>query len=220
MTRTSLRRTGLAVIAAAALALGAAACGDDEDGAATAAEDVEPVAEIDNLTGVDTQVTFDSGFLDALTMLKVTPAPVGEAELSKDGVAAFPITGGNVTYYDPASSVRPYVQGTIEHEGSGLSLTAGKTEVELTDFVIDPGTSQLTGTVTVDGEEAATGALLFDLDGTTLDPLETNPDGTATLAGTTVKLSDDAASLLNDAFGISDLAGGLVVGVSAITVKG
>jgi len=112
------------------------------------------------------------------------------------------------------------VQGVIDHDGSGLSLTAGKTEVELTDFVIDPGTSELTGTVSVNGKEAATDALLFDLDGTTLEPLKTNPNGSATLEGTTVKLSDDAASLLNDTFGITDLQGGLVVGISAITVKG
>ena len=149
----------------------------------TSAEDVKPVAQIDNLTGVDTAVTLDTGFVDALTKLKVTPGPVGDAEISKDGVASFPITGGNVTYYDPASPVRPYVQGVIDHEGSGLSLTAGKTEVELTDFVIDPGTSELTGTVSVNGKEAATDALLFDLDGSTLEPLKTNPDGTRDARG-------------------------------------
>ena len=46
--------------------------------------------------------------------------------------------------------MRPFVQGIIDHEGSGLSLTAGDTTVELTDFVIDPGTSELTGTVSVE----------------------------------------------------------------------
>jgi hypothetical protein len=207
----------------AALAVGVSACGDDDSTGSsdqTSAEDVKPVAQIDKLTGVDTAVTLDAGFVDALTKLKVAPGPVGDAEISKDGVASFPITGGNVIYYDPASPVRPYVQGVIDHEGSGLSLTAGKTEVELTDFVIDPGTSELTGTVSVNGKEAATDALLFDLDGSTLEPLQSNPDGTATLAGTTVELSADAASLLNDTFGINDLKGGLVVGISAITVKG
>ena len=222
MTRKSpIARIGAVLLTVAALAFAVAACGsDDSTGEQTSAEDVKPAAQIDNLTGVDTQVTFDSGFVDALTKLEVTPGPVGDAEISKDGVASFPITGGNVTYYDPSSPVRPYVQGVIDHEGSGLSLTAGKTEVELTDFVIDPGTSELTGTVSVNGKEAATDALLFDLDGSTLEPLKTNPNGTATLAGTTVKLSADAASLLNDTFGITDLEGGLVIGISAITVKG
>ena len=223
MTRKSpLARIGAVVLMAAALAFAVSACGSDESTTsdATSAEDVKPVAEIDPLTGVDTQVALDTGFVDALTKLKVTPGPLGSAEISKDGVASFPITGGNVTYYDPASPVRPFVQGVIDHKGSGLSLTAGKTEVELTDFVIDPGTSELTGTVSVNGKEAATDAVLFDLDGSTLEALKTNPNGTATLAGTTVELSDDAASLLNDTFGITDLEGGLLVGISAITVKG
>lgn len=210
-----------AILAVVALAFAVSACGDDDSTSdAASTDDVKPVAEIDDLTGIDTQVTLDEGFVAALTKLKVTPGPVGKAEISKDGVATFPITGGNVTYYDPSSSVRPYVQGVIDHQGSGLSLTAGKTEVELTDFVIDPGTSELTGTVSVDGKEAASDAVLFDLDGSTLEPLKTNADGSATLEGTTVELSDDAAGLLNDTFGITDLQGGLVVGVSAITVKG
>lgn len=221
--QSPLSRFGLLVAIVAALSFGFAACGDDESTTAsdgTSAEDVKPVAEIPDLNGEVTEVALDSGFVQALTDLKVTPAPVGDGEISDDGVASFPITGGTVTYYDPASPVRPYVQGIIDHMGSGLSLTAGKTEVELTDFVIDPGTSELTGTVTVNGEEAATDALLFDLDGSTLEPLESNPDGSATLEGTTVKLSDDAAQLLNETFGIEDLKGGLVIGISSITVSG
>ena len=39
-------------------------------------------------------------------------------------VQAFPITGGDVTYYEPGSR-DPFVEGTIEHEGSGLSGTEG-----------------------------------------------------------------------------------------------
>lgn len=222
MTRNSrIARIAAALGAIAALTLAVSACGgDDSSSAATSADDVEPVAAIDDLTGVDTKVTLDGDFVAALTKLEVTPGPVGKAKISKDGVASFPITGGNVSYYDPSSPVRPYVQGVIDHAGSGLSLTAGKTEVELTDFVIDPGTSELTGTVSVNGKEAATDAVLFDLDGSTLEPLKTNADGSATLEGTTVKLSDDAAGLLNETFGITDLKGGLVIGVSAITVAG
>ncbi len=202
-----------------ALAFGVAACGSDSNSDSSSAADTKPVAEIADLSGVDTQVTFDAGFVEALTSLKVAPGPVGDATISKDGVASFPITGGNVTYYDPKSPVRPYVQGIIDHEGSGLSLTAGSTEVDLTDFVIDPGTSELTGTVSVNGKEAATDAVLFDLDGSTLNPLKTNSDGSATLEGTTVELSSDAASLLNDTFKIDALKGGIVIGISSITVK-
>jgi hypothetical protein len=208
----------------AALAFGVAACGDDDEGGdggeATAASGQEPVAEIDELTGTRTRVNLDAGFVDALGQLELTPAAVGDGTLDAEaGFIDFPISGGEVTYYDPSEPLRPYVQGTVEHDGSGLSLQGGGTTVELTDFVIDPGTSTLTGTVSADGEVAAEGALLFDLDGSTLGPLEVNESrGTATLAGTTVELSDDAAALLNDTFGTDALAGGLVIGTSEITV--
>jgi hypothetical protein len=206
--------------AIAVLALGAGACGsDDSDSGATAAEkqeQVKPVAEIPNVTGDTTKVTLDAGFVEALTALKVTPGPVGEATISEKGVATFPITGGNVTYYEPGT-VSPFVQGRLDHEGSGLSLEAGGKTVELTDFVIDPGKSVLTGTVTVDGQEAATDAPLFFLDGSTLEPLRTGEE-TAVLEGTTVKLKKEAADLLNETFGIQDLQEGLVIGIAKITL--
>ena len=217
----------ITLAATAALAFGAAACGDDDEsansGSANAAESSsgskpEPVAKVDTLSGRRTTVALDSGFLEALTSLKVTPGPVGDAKITKSGNATFPITGGNVTYYEPGS-VNPYVQGEINHDGSGLSLTAGGKEVELTDFDIDPGKSVLTGRVTVDGEEAAPSAPIFFLDGRTLEPLQANEDGTAVLQGTTVKLKQEAADLLNETFGIDDLEGGLVVGVAKITIN-
>jgi hypothetical protein len=207
-------------------AVGFAACGDDDestsaDSTTASAEPGEPVADIPELTGVATKVTLDQGFVDALGQLKLTPDVVGDGSFEDGGAAVqFPITGGNVTYYDPAEAYRPFVQGTIEHEGSGLSLTAGKTTVELTDFVIDPGTSELFGTVSANGKEVATDAKLFDLDGSTLNPLQVNDaDGTAVLEGTTVLLSDDAAALLNDTFKTDALAGGFPVGISEITVE-
>jgi hypothetical protein len=221
-------RTLAAVSATAALALGLAACGSDDSGSATAASSSEqqqatatpePVAQVDDVTGRTTQVTLDAGFVDALTSLEVAPAPVGEASISKAGVASFPITGGNVRYFKPGT-VRPYVQGELRHAGSGLALTAGGKEVQLTDFVIDPGASVLTGTVSVDGEVAAERAPLFFLDGRTLQPLRTNPSGSlAVLEGTTVKLKAEAAQLLNETFGIDALQEGLVIGVAKITIN-
>jgi hypothetical protein len=206
-----------AVIAAA----GIAACGADDSepaAAAPATEMVEPVAEIPSLTGRSTAVALDSGFVDALGTLKLEPGTVGEAELTKAGSLVFPITGGNVTYYEPGS-ISPYVQGEIDHEGSGFSLTGGGKTVELTDFVIDPGKSVLTGTVSVDGEVAAESAPLFFLDGRTLKALESKENGTAVLEGTTVKLKQEAADLLNETFGTDALEAGLVIGVATITVN-
>jgi hypothetical protein len=206
------------------LAFGAAACGNSDDSSSTTAtaaaqSDVKPAAQIAELTGVDTAVTLDSGFVTALGTLKLTPAPVGSATISKAGVAKFPITGGNVTYYTPGT-VSPYVQGEIDHNGSGLSLTGGGKVVELTNFVIDPGKSVLTGTVTVDGKVAAKSAPLFFLDGRTLKPLQADAAaGTAVLEGTTVKLKQEAADLLNQTFGTDALKAGLVIGVAKITVN-
>ena len=205
------------IVAATALAFGAAACGSDDDQQATTAQP-DPVAQVDQLSGRTTDVTLDSGFVEALTQLELTPGPVGEASISDSGVASFPITGGNVTYYEPGS-VSPFVQGEIDHAGAGLSLEGGGKRVELTDFVVDPGASVLTGEVAVDGEVAAEDAPLFFLDGRTLDPLEVNDNGTAVLEGTTVKLKAEAAELLNTTFGVDALEEGLEIGVAKITIN-
>lgn len=214
-----------AVAATIALATGATACGGDDTSTASTGstgssttEKPAPVAQIPSLSGKDTAVTLDAGFVKALGTLKLTPAPVGTAKITSAGVAEFPITGGNVTYYKPGT-VSPYVQGMIDHDGSGLSLTGGGKTVELTDFEVDPGKSVLTGKVTVDGAVAAESAPLFFLDGRTLKPLETNDNGTAVLEGTTVKLKQEAADLLNQTFGTDALAGGFVIGVAKITVN-
>jgi hypothetical protein len=179
-----------------------------------------PEAQLKTITGKDTQVTLDQGFVDALGTLKLTPGVVGGATLT-DGVLAFPITGGHVDYYDPSSGYRPYVQGEIDHDGSGITLTGGGKTVELTDFVIDPGNnSKLTGTVKVDGKEVGTDINIFRLDGTTLKPLAKDADGNAVLEGTTVYVSQDAAKLLNDTFGTDAVTGDLKVGIAKITAAG
>jgi hypothetical protein len=214
-------KTLTALAATAALALGATACGGSDDAAPTTSKPkaaATPVATIPSLSGKDTAVTLDKGFVEALGQLELTPAPVGSAQITKQGVASFPITGGNVTYYTPGTE-SPYVQGEIDHDGSGLSLTGGGKKVELTDFEVDPGRSVLTGKVTVDGAVAAESAPLFFLDGRTLKPLETNDNGTAVLEGTTVKLKQEAADLLNQTFGTDALKAGFVIGVAKITVN-
>jgi hypothetical protein len=215
-------RLPAAVAASATLALGAAACGSDDkkssDSSKSSSADVKPVAQVDTLTGRRTSVLLDAGFVRALTQLKVKPGPVGDAKITPSGTATFPITGGNVKYFKPGS-ISPYVQGEIQHDGSGLSLTAGGKKVELTNFDIDPGKSVLTGKVTVDGKTAAPSAPLFFLDGRTLEPLQAKDDGTAVLQGTTVKLKQEAADLLNKTFGIQDLQAGMVIGVAKITIN-
>ena len=132
---------------------------------------------------------------------------------------SFPITGGHVKVYKKGD-VTPYVQGSIEHKGSGFTLTAGSTKVGLSNFVIDPGNnSKLTGDVAVNGTTAKSNVKLFDLDGSTLKPITVDSSGVATLTGTTVKLADDAATLLNQTFHITALKGGMTIGIATLKVN-
>ena len=215
-------RKGLAAVALVATAsLSVAACGSSSDNSSSSSSSTKaaapkPVAAIDSLTGNDTQVTLDQGFVDALTSLKLTPGTVGTAKL-QDGALIFPITGGNVTVFKPGT-VSPYVIGQIQHEGSGLSLAAGGTKVELTNLNVDPGVSRVYGDVTVNGKVAATSAYLFKLDGRTLKPLTTG-SGTATLEGTKVEISPVAAPLLDKTFKTDAVKPGLLVGIAKITVS-
>ncbi len=211
-----VQKAVLGFTAAALLAIPLAACSSSST---TKASD-KPVATIPSLTGKDTQVTLDAGFVSALTSLKLTPGVTGTATLA-NGAVDFPITGGNVTYYTPGTK-SPFVVGDIKHDGSGLSLTAGTgasaIKVELTNFDIDPGASKLYGDVSVNGKSAATHAYLFYLDGTTLKSLQTVGD-TAILEGTKVEISPDAAGLLNSTFKTTAVKADLLVGIAKITVN-
>jgi hypothetical protein len=229
MSTTTLSAKKL-IVASVALsaALGLGACSSDNSSAAsdstTASSNTqsarpEPIASLSAIpAGGSTAVALDTNFVSALGSLGLTPATVGTATLA-DGSVSFPITGGTVTVFDKKSGYRPYVQGTLLHQNSGLSLTAGGTTVELTNFTVDPGTpARLFGDVAVNGQQAAASAPLFDLDGTTLNPITMDSSGNAVLQGTTVKLSPEAAALLNQTFGTDALAGGLVIGIATITV--
>lgn len=184
---------------------------------ASAAKIPAPVAAVPALFGGNTAVALDSNFLAALKSLGVTPGVLGTATLN-NGSVAFPITGGSVVYWSPDGKYRPYVQGIIEHDGSGLSLTAGNTVVDLTNFTINPGNSTLYGDVTVNGTVAATQADLFDLHGQTLKPLQLDGND-AILTGTTVHISPDAAAVLNKVFNTTGVPSELLVGVATITAQ-
>jgi hypothetical protein len=213
------------VALSAALGLGACSSNDatasDSSSSSSSAQTArpEPIASLPAIpAGGSTAVALDADFVAALGTLGLTPATVGDATLA-DGSVSFPITGGTVTVFDKSSGYRPYVQGTLLHQNSGLSLTAGATTVELTNFTVDPGTpARLFGDVAVNGQQAAASAPLFDLNGSTLNPISMDADGNAVLQGTTVELSPEAAELLNATFGTDALAGGLVIGIATITV--
>ncbi|GAA1919545.1 hypothetical protein GCM10009737_21380 [Nocardioides lentus] len=239
IVRTSRLRRGLAAAALVAITTGSLAACSSESENASAAESSssssssdatqaseesgppQPVASIDSLTGNNTEVALDAGFTGALEDLGLTPGTVGDGQLTNAGALRFPITGGNVTVFEPGQ-VSPYVIGQIQHENSGFSLTAGQgnnqTVVEITNLNVDPGVSRVYGDVTVNGEVAVTSAYIFTLNGSTLNPLETSGD-TATLQGTEVYISPVAAGLLNDTFGTDAVTEDLLVGIAKITVN-
>ena len=82
-TRTRKAIAAAALVTTASLSV--AACGSSDDtsnaSSSTKASAPKPVATIDSLTGNNTQVTLDQGFVDALTQLKLTPGTVGAASL-------------------------------------------------------------------------------------------------------------------------------------------
>jgi hypothetical protein len=207
---------GLALAVAAAFPLAACSSSSDSDGGSASASAPKALAHIAALTGESTAVKLDKGFTDALTSLKLTPGIVGTAKLT-DGSLVFPITGGNVTYFKPGT-VSPYVIGQIQHEGSGFSLEAGGTKVEITNLNVDPGESRVYGDVSVNGKIAAANAYVLTLNGTTLEPLKSEGD-TAILTGTKVFVSPVAAGLLNQVFKTDAVTKDLLVGIATITVN-
>ena len=207
--RPTRRSLALAVVTGL-MALPLAACGPFGGGAP------EPVASIDAVKGRSTAIKLDAGFAAALEQLGLTPGTVGKGRLQK-GSLVFPITGGNVTVFEPGE-VSPYVIGQLQHDTSGFSLAAGGTTVAITDLNVDPGVSRVYGDVSVNGKRAATNAFLFQLDGRTLKPLKTER-GLAILTGTEVKVSRVAARLLNQTFDTKAVKPGLLVGVATIRVR-
>lgn len=148
-----------------------------------------------------TTLKLDAGAVAALTSLGVTPAPIEPAKALAADELAFPITNSF------KSALR---SGVIEHSG-GISLTAGDTVVELTDFDIDVGEAVLTAQV---GDARVP---ILDLDFATAriswsrGGLAVGPVG-ATLTGV-------AAGALNDAFGVTAFTEGLKLGDATVRYK-
>ncbi len=208
---------GLALAAVASIPLAACSSSEAAESSSSETKVAKPVARLNDLTtGGTTAIALDAGFTDALTSLKLTPGVVEDATL-ESGSLIFPISGGNVTYFKPGTA-KPYVIGQIQHEGSGLSLAAGGTTVELTNLNVDPGVSRVYGDVSVNGKTAVTSAFLFQLRGATLKPLQTEGDA-AILEGTKVFVSPVAADLLNQTFKTDAVTPELLVGVAKITVN-
>jgi hypothetical protein len=160
-------------------------------------------------------VRIDAGTADALKSLGVALAPIGTASFdAATSTITFPITSGYAEIHSDPAAKPGYIQGSIAHEDSGFSLTAGSTKVELSDFVVDPGNSMLYGTV--GGTPKV--PLLF-LDGTNVK-VGSDGSGNVVLEGTVAKLTDTAAGALNKAFNVTALKAGIPLGSVRLVAKG
>jgi hypothetical protein len=84
-------RSMAALATVAVLALGAPACGNDEESTSSqTAAKPDPVAQIDALLDQKTEVTLDHGFVEALGTLKLTPAAGGDGKITKGRRCALP----------------------------------------------------------------------------------------------------------------------------------
>src|SRR5205085_3000632 len=106
------------------------------------------VTAIPSLSGVGTSVAIDAGTAGALKGLGVALAPSGSATFdAATSTITFPITSGYAETHSDVSYKPGYIAGSIEHQGSGFTLSSGATKVELSNFVVDPSNSLLYGTV-------------------------------------------------------------------------
>jgi len=150
-----------------------------------------------------------------LTDAGILMDPLGTADIAPDIVdrleAVFPITGGDLSG----------LSGTIEHDGSGLLLSDGISELALENFLIDFDALQLLGDVSVDGTPSGN-LPLFDIGLCTA--LAVTPDacidgdGSILLDGFKLSLTDEAAAGLTQLFDLPDLAG-VQFGVARIDVR-
>jgi len=217
----SLKKKASVAALVGALALTGVACGSDDapnpnaSGAAQSTQGGDKVTAIPSLSGVGTSVKIDAGTADALKSLGVALAPVGTATFeASTSTITFPITSGYAEIHSDPTVKPGYIQGSIAHEDSGFSLSAGATKVELTDFVVDPGNSMLYGTV--GGTPKV--PLLF-LDGTNVK-VGSDGSGNVVLEGTVAKLTDTAAGALNKAFNVTALKAGIPLGSVRLVAKG
>jgi hypothetical protein len=174
----------------------------------------DTVTAIPALTGVGTTLTLNAGTAAALTGLGVKVAPEGSATASGSSVT-FPITSGYVEIHSNKHHRPGYIEGSIEHYGSGLTLTAGTTTVTLSDFVVDPGDSLLYASVNGVPDKSP----LLQLDGRKVT-VSKDGSGDVVLNGTVANLTNSAATALDSAFGTQAIKGGTPLGTVHLVAKG
>lgn len=179
----------------------------------------DPVTAISRLTGMSTTLTEEPGVSSALTSAGLALTPSGAATSPKPGAVTFPITGGFVAIHHNRDFSPGYVVGSIIHQTSGVTIgpataaPGGAKPVALSDFVVDPGDSVLTGTV-----NGKIDVPLFFLDGAKLTI--THTAGGVILDGTVAELTGDAATALDQAFNTKLFTAGMAIGTVHLVATG
>jgi|SRR5215207_4141218 len=181
----------LALMAALALALGAIACGNDED---------EGGGKELTLNGENSVLTLDRAVVSVLQAKKVKVVPIEPAGPGGPAGVEFPITGGKVSSETLA--------GTIEHSG-GLRFSIGRKTLEVTDLVADTESRALSATA------GAAEIPLLTLDFAGLR--KTTKGGAIVASGIGVALTPAAASAMNGILGVNFFKKGLALGELTVT---
>jgi hypothetical protein len=170
--------------------------------------------ELARLTGVGTSVALNPGTAGALKSLGISVAPNGSGTFdAATSTVTFPITGGTAVIHANHNYKPGWIAGVVLHQGSGLTFSKGSTTVALTNFVVDPGDSMLTGTV-----GGKIGVPLLFLDGSKVAVSKQGSD--VVLNGTVAKLTPTAASALNQAFATTAFKAGLPLGTVHLVASG
>ncbi len=201
-----LRRVSLLSLIAA-VAVGATACGSSSSStttttAASTATTATTAAVPGSvpIVGTSTSVTVYPVDQQILAKSGVTIAPIAPATAKTSLI--FPVSGGQVAVATLA--------GTIQHTG-GLKFSRNGKSVEMTSFIIDTSSKQVTAMV--DGQRVP----ILDLSLASVKRAS-GANGTVVASGITLTVTPQTASILNQGLNVELFQAGLPFGIATITI--
>lgn len=195
------RRRLLAAPLFVAVALGVAACGSSSSSSTTSSTPTTTAAAPAQIVGKSTTVVLNPATAQILKASGITLAPIAPAS-AKKGLLVFPESGGHI--------VVATLTGTVEHTG-GLMLSHNGKSVQLTDFVVNTATSQITAKVS--GQSVP----IFDLNLASVKRA-TGTNGTLLASNIVLTLTSQAATVLSSGLEATIPNAGLPFGVATLTI--
>jgi hypothetical protein len=180
--------TSAASLAAAALVAGAVVAPALAGGQTAAA--TGQITALTSLSGTGTSLGLNAAATASLRGAGITVAPTGTAKMA-GSTFTFPITSGYLQINSDRAAKPGWIEGAVQHDGSGLALRRGGATVTLGNFSVDPGDSLLSGTV--DGTQTAVPLLALDGAKATV----TRSGGDLNLTGVEASWTPTAVTVLN-----------------------